>query len=335
MSDPTPNDHRSGRALRIAAIFAIAAAMFTVGYTTLQGRVVVRYLAEAGAQHRLAQRLHDLTRTAAPARAGTYTTLDMLRGRLEAITSRLGSGGREGGFLVLPGSIRRQIGIVEGQWDATGQTLDAFLDTRATTQAALSGARIIASALPRLTERLDELVQVLVRNGAERRQIHVVARQLMLAQRITGLLQGLAAGRLPRPGTLDQFGRDVALYGQVLEGLGRGGPGLDLEPLQGPEARARLREAQALYPSVSEQANAILAATPTLLGMGQTLKALRIRSGRLLTRSARLTAALLAHDRVLHSLGAIALLLCALAGLARVWMGRGASHARSEADDPP
>lgn len=113
----------------------------------------------------------------------------------------------------LPEAVRQQIEIVTRERDGVRQTLDAYLRTQGTTETALAGARVIANALPRLTERLDELVEVLVRNRGDRRQVHMAARQLMLAQRITGPLQGLLAGRLPQAGAMDQFGRDLALYG--------------------------------------------------------------------------------------------------------------------------
>jgi twitching motility protein PilJ len=308
--------------------------MVTIGYTAVQGRLVVRYLAVAGEQHRLAQQLYDLARTAAPARPVTYTVLDAARVRLELIVLSLGSGDQEGGFPSLPEAIRQQIETVKREGDGVRNELDALLHTQGTTETALESARIIANTLPRLTERLDELVEVLVRNRGDRHQIHMAARQLMLAQRITTHLQGLLAGHLPRAGTMDQFGRDVALYGQVLEGLSQGGEGLDFEPVKDLEARARLGEAMALYQRVSEQANALLAATPTLLDIEKTLETLKTRSDRLLTHSSELSATLLTYDHSVHTLSAIALVFCALAGLALIWVGRRRASAQIDASDP-
>jgi twitching motility protein PilJ len=175
---------------------------------------------------------------------------------------------------------------------------------------------------PRLMERLDEVVEVLVRNRQDRHQIYVSARQLMLAQRITTHLQGLLAGHVPRAGTMDQFGRDVALYGQVLKGLDQGSAGLDFEPISDLEARARLRESTTLYQRVSKQASALLATTPTLLGIENTLDTLKTRSDRLLKHSSALAATLWTYDRSIHTLGTIALVFCALAGLAMLWVVR-------------
>lgn len=117
--------------------------------------------------------------------------------------------------------------------------------------------------------------------------------------------------------------------------MSQGGAGLDFEPVRDLAARARLREATALYPSVSEQANTLLAATPTLLGMEDTLETLKSRADRLRTHGAELSATLLAYDRLVHTLSAIAIVFCALAGLAMVWMGRGAPQAKGEAGTVP
>jgi twitching motility protein PilJ len=195
----------------------------------------VRYLARAGEQDRLAQQLCDLAQTTSAACPIPYAALRTARDGFGRIVSALSP--HDGDPQDLPDAIRARLETIEREWEGFGTALDAYLHTQSAVEAALGSARLINNTLPRLMERLDEVVEVLVRNRQDRHQIHLSARQLKLAQRITTHLQGLLAGRVPRAGTMDQFGRDVALYGQVLKGLSQGSAGLGFEPIRDLEAR--------------------------------------------------------------------------------------------------
>jgi hypothetical protein len=60
---------------------------------------------------------------------------------------------------------------------------------------------------------------------------------------------------------------------------------------------------------------------------------LKTRSDRLLKHSSALAATLWTYDRSIHTLGTIALVFCALAGLAMLWVGRPRASAERNASN--
>ena len=123
---------------------------------------------------------------------------------------------------------------------------------------------VIDEATPRLVALSDEIAEILVNSNAEPQQIYIAARQLMITQRIENSLSRMLAGGESAATAADRFGRDAALYGQVLEGLLKGNKSLNISQIKNPAAREKLAEIAEVYKGISLRVGAILETPPPL-----------------------------------------------------------------------
>ena len=87
--------------------------------------------------------------------------------------------------------------------------------------------------------------------------------------------------RLPLPAA-DQFGRDAAFFGRVLEGMLVGYEALDIKEITIPEALNKLEEAEFLFEDVSENVSSILDASSQLFDIRDATSGIQDQSSKLL-----------------------------------------------------
>jgi len=142
-------------------------------------------------------------------------------------------------------------------------------------------------------------------------------RQSLLAERILGAVNTVLAGDENAVQAADAFGRDAARFGQVLNGMLQGNPGLKISQVEDPDARGRLAEISELFEFVSGSVDEILETSPELFQVRESASNIFSLSQTLLDEASLLASGFenLAGSRKLDTIGGYVLGLLALASI--------------------
>ncbi len=253
-------------ALFVVLVVLVGWAAYSV-YT--ESAYQTRYLTLVAEEKLVSQQIATQALRAAQGEEAAFLQLERLRGRFDENMKVLQGGDASSGLPPLSRKLAEAgmsapLEQLQARWDEYRRSIDTILRGREVIQGVAEHVDIIREAMPDLLEVSDELVRALVRADAPPEQIYLLARQLMIAQRIELNLNQVLSGRAGSATAADQFGRDAALFGRVLDALANGNPAMGIERLTDPDAVERLREVAVLYAAVKENAGAILDAAPDL-----------------------------------------------------------------------
>ncbi len=139
-----------------------------------------------------------------------------------------------------------------------------------------------------LSSKMDELVAVLVDNGAPGDTVYLATRQILLSDRMLRRVSDIQKGGDEAISAADQFGRDARMFGQVLDGLMNGDAEVGIRALTDPRAREILGEVQDLYSGIGENVGKIQEASTDLFEVTEAADTIFLGSTDLLDRNKRL-----------------------------------------------
>lgn len=165
------------------------------------------------------------------------------------------------------GQRKALLAAVQKSWDEYNRALAKVLEGQKAILSVSSLATQINQLLPQLLSTSDDVVQTLIADQATPQVVYLATRQLMLVERI-GLTMGeITSGGQDAANASDRFGRDVALFGGVLNGFLNGNrmaPKID-----DPAVRSKLRDVAVLFATVNQGVSDLLAKAPALLAANQ------------------------------------------------------------------
>lgn len=223
-----------------------------------------QYIALAGDEQVLSQRIAKYALEASGGKQPAFEHLKRVRDRFQQDLDTLQKGNPKTGLPPSPEANSKALSAVASSWQSYRDDADVILKGQQGIVAVRKYAAAINDFIPQLLAKSDEVVSAMIKSGAGPEQIYIAARQLMLTQRIANnATQLLAAG--PGAATAaDQFGRDAALFGRVLQGFFNGDKALGVKKITDPETQARLRDVAMLFSTVSDHVGAILEKAPDL-----------------------------------------------------------------------
>ena len=172
--------------------------------------------------------------------------------------------------LAVPANREDLLATVSSRWDVYNDSLSKVLEGREAILSVGEQSAQIEEILPDLTAASDEVVQTLVANNAPSHVIYLATRQLMFIERIGTTLDEITGGGEQAVNASERFGRDVALFGGVLNGLLNGNR---MAPrVSDPEVRDGLREVGVLFATVNQLVSAVLEQAPQLLAANQAAR---------------------------------------------------------------
>lgn len=162
---------------------------------------------------------------------------------------------------------KAELAKVQKSWDEYNVALAKVLEG----QKAILGVGDLASQinqlLPDLLSSSDEVVQTLIAAQASPQVVYLATRQLMLVERIGLTIGEITSGGQNAANASDRFGRDVALFGGVLNGFLNGNR---MAPqINDAAARAKLRDVAVLFATINQGGSDLLSEAPTLLAANQ------------------------------------------------------------------
>jgi twitching motility protein PilJ len=118
--------------------------------------------------------------------------------------------------------------------------------------------------MPQLLGHTQDIVDILVKNGASVEQVRLASHQAVLVQRIVNSLNSVMTGTDAESAVLS-FGADTKEFGHVLDGFMRGTGNIDA--LKGSTLRSKIQEIALLFSRVSDNVGSIVENAEELAGI--------------------------------------------------------------------
>jgi len=303
--------------LFIALIVFIMLLFANFAYLNTQSTYDKQYIGHAGELRVLSQRIAKNATEAAAGKAAAFKLLGDARNDFARRWGYLKKGDPETGLPAAPSAVRAEMRAVQTDWEALLKNTDAILASEQTVLSLHQVAATLAETVPQLQMESEKVVDILLQRGAPASQVALAQRQSLLAERILGAVNTVLAGDETAVQAADTFGRDANRFGQVLNGMLNGNPGLRITQVEDRDARARLAEIAELFEFVSGSVDEILETSPQLFQVRASASSIFNLSQTLLDEASHLATGFenLASGRSFDTIGGYVLGLLALASI--------------------
>jgi len=303
--------------LFIALIVFIMLLFANFAYLNTQSTYDKQYIGHAGELRVLSQRIAKNATEAAAGKAAAFKLLGDARNDFARRWGYLKKGDPETGLPAAPSAVRAEMRAVQTDWEALLKNTDAILASEQTVLSLHQVAATLAETVPQLQMESEKVVDILLQRGAPASHVALAQRQSLLAERILGAVNTVLAGDETAVQAADTFGRDANRFGQVLNGMLNGNPGLRITQVEDRDARARLAEIAELFEFVSGSVDEILETSPQLFQVRASASNIFNLSQTLLDEASHLATGFenLASGRSFDTIGGYVLGLLALASI--------------------
>lgn len=307
---------------RIGVLFAVlivsVALLFAnFAYLSRQADHDQQYIGHAGELRLLSQ---GLAKNALEAAAGKAPAFALLKEERDDFVQRwqlLTAGDPATGLPAAPAELADPLTAVEQAWLPLRASTETILAREQTVLSLHQVAETLAETVPQLQREYEEVVDILLENGAPADQVIVAQRQTLLAERILAAVNRVLAGSGDALQAADSFGRDASLFGRVLKGMREGNTAMGISRVTDGEAIARLNATAELFEFVAGSVDEILQTSSELFRVRAAASDIFERSQGLLERTTELASGFesLAGGRTFNTLAGYVLGLLALASI--------------------
>ncbi|MBI8049363.1 chemotaxis chemoreceptor PilJ [Pseudomonas aeruginosa] len=313
--------------LFIVLIVSIVLLFANFAYLNTQSNHDKQYIGHAGELRVLSQRIAKNATEAAAGKGEAFKLLKDARNDFEKRWNILVNGDESTSLPPSPEAVKPQMDVVQQDWDGLRKNADSILASEQTVLSLHQVASTLAETIPQLQVEYEEVVDILLENGAPADQVAVAVaqRQSLLAERILGSVNKVLAGDENSVQAADSFGRDASLFGRVLKGMQEGNAAMSISKVTNAEAVDRLNEIAELFEFVSGSVDEILETSPDLFQVREAANNIFSVSQTLLDKASQLADGFenLAGGRSInlfagYALGALALASIILIGLVMV-----------------
>ncbi|WP_252177911.1 methyl-accepting chemotaxis protein [Endozoicomonas sp. 4G] len=254
----------------LASIFLLILSLSVITgsfiFISQQSRLDQQHLTDAGELRVLSQRIATSATEAADGKEEAFILLREARNEFDERFTSL----QNTRLSVAPllssddGNAAAQIETLGAAWSELKVEADNILAAETTVIALHEVAKTLGETIIQLQVEYDEVVQILLENGAPNDQIAMAQRQPWLAERIIRSASKVLEGGEDAIMAADSFGRDAKLFGRVLNGMLEGDLAMRISQVTDAEAIDRLAEISDLFGFVEGSVDEILETTPEL-----------------------------------------------------------------------
>jgi twitching motility protein PilJ len=295
--------------LMLCAIWAMVWTFVQVGKQAENGQA---RLADVGEQMVLSQRVAKYALAASAGDVDAFGKMESFKNEFTHILDRqrsdLGTGFSPGDAAVSQALID-----LESRWGGFRSNIDKVLQGQFLIMAMTEATKLLNEVMPQLMGHTQDIVDVLVKNGASVEQVRLASRQAVLVQRIVNSLNSVMTGMDTESAALS-FGADTKEFGRVLDGFMRGTG--DIDPLKGNALRSNIQDIALLFSRVSDNVGSIVENAEELVGIQAAVAEINGQSEVLFDAADNLRGVLvgasegrLVSNELAYSLGAVALLI--------------------------
>ncbi len=262
-----------------------------------------------------AQRLSTSVLRATQGSEQDLVRLKQLMRSFETSLEQMKLGNAELNIPVLPAELQPELTEADNVWQAYKEQVDLVVSGGSQIANVSQYADSVKAAIPGLVRASNDVVEAMLQSGADAKQVFLASRQLELIQRIEQDLNSILSGDVDSLVAADQFGRDAALFGQVLEGMINGNPAAGIARVEDEKARKALKQVAVSFSAIGDNTGAILEASPVLYQIKTSGEQLNTLTPQLAAATERLEGAIEEYGKqanfwslVGFGLGALALL---------------------------
>ncbi len=255
----------SGR-IKVLTIFmlcAIWAMVWTFVQVGKQAENSQARLADVGEQMVLSQRVAKYALAASAGDADAFGKMESFKNEFTRILDRqmsdYGAGSPAGDT-----AVSQALTDLDSRWRGFRYNIDEVLQGQFLIMAMTEATTLLNEVMPQLMGHTQDIVEILVKNGASVEQVRLASRQAVLVQRIVNSLNSVMAGTDTESAALS-FGADTKEFGRVLDGFMRGTG--DIEQLKGNTLRTKIQEIALLFSRVSDNVGSIVENSEELVGI--------------------------------------------------------------------
>ncbi len=264
MSD-TPRDasvhpSASGRPVLTIVLLAVFFTLMAATFIMLerQGRADKAYLGLAAEQRLLSRGVVTHALEASQGREAAFERLRQAQERFGRIVEIQKRGDPVAGIASSPQGTLAFVEELEANWQVVSRAIGTILDGREAVLAVRQLGPRLEETLRRAQVLSDDVASGIIEGGGDSKQVYVATRQLFLGQRMENNLDRILTGGAGAATAADRFGRDVTLFGGVLQGMAQGDPRLGVEQVSSPATASKVAELLRLYDLMQEDAGKVL-----------------------------------------------------------------------------
>ncbi len=266
----------------VIAVIALLYVIFTVNLDASRDKTYISYASELRV---LSQEIAKNASEAADGKAEAFNQLHRSRDEFQNLWDVLDKGNPEQN---LPPVEMAQMSNVASLWTEVSSNADQILNSEDTVLGLHQVAITLNDTIPQLQVEYDDVVQILLENDAPADQVAVAQRQSLLAERIVRSVNKVLAGGEDAVTAADRFGRDVNLFGRVLNGMVEGNQVMGISMVEDEDAVFGLEAIAELFEFVNENVDTILETSPELFRVREAANSIFEKSQGLLSETSEL-----------------------------------------------
>jgi twitching motility protein PilJ len=257
--------------LLVISIMVIGVSLWQVDK---QDRINKAYLSFTAEQRLLTRSVVTQAFEASRGSEAAFVKLRETRDRFDSILNVQKRGDTAASLPASPEALMPQVEALDHQWASIRSEVNIILAGREAVLSVSEFVPLFEGMMPQLLALSDEVAGSIVGGGAKPKQAYLATRQLMLGQRMESNISRVLAGGSSAATAADRFGRDVALFGRVLDGMLQGDPQLGVNPVKNPTAVVKLKELKSLFQSIESEVAQILESSPELFQVQSATRAI-------------------------------------------------------------
>jgi len=257
---------------------------------------------------------------AARGKESAFVRLKESRDRFELILNGQQKGSDTLGLPPAQEGVQPALDELSNRWASIRDQIDNILAGREPIVSVNNFVPLLESSLTQMNALSDEIAKSLASNRANPRQVYQATKQLQLGEQIViDLRRMLSEGGLGAATAADRFSRNVNLFGQILQGLRKGGQGIDRITI--PNSASKLADLTELFKTLETETKRIIQQAPELIKVQNAAQSIADQGDSLLEAVTQFLEATLAQSRqislfgiplgypIAYTLGVIALIL--------------------------
>lgn len=212
----------------------------------------------------LSQQLAKNATEAARGNESAFTSLQEVQDRFEGLFNTIARGEEKTSLPAPSDALASKLTPTQEKWNEVKANTQTILGAKDTVIDLHGVAQDLQQNVPQLQFEYEKVGDILVESNAPADQVQRATAQIWYAERIVRSIQKVLAGGDDAPLAAENFGHDVEIFGQTLNGMLDGNAVMDIRQVTNREARQSLQEISTLFSGVKENVDYVIKSTASL-----------------------------------------------------------------------
>ena len=304
-----------------AIVLSILLMVGLFSYVNTLSRYDKDYAGIANEQQVISQQIATYALESSLGNSAAFVQLKRYQARFTNTLNQLKSGDEAIELPPIPVELKANLDAIDSIWKDDNVSINTILDSRESIETVSQYVTLINESIPELLVLSDDVVKILVKSKADRKEIAIAARQMALIQSVQNHLNQIMSGGDVVMAAADEFGRETSLIEVMLIGMLEGNKALGINQLTGDEVVGKLLQFADLFSVVKKNVNLILENSPQLFEVRDAASQIQKLSPKLLQASVDLEKGILQYDDRLQIYTLVAYLAGVLAVVLLIILG--------------